>query len=76
MHLLKATEKWKEEINKGKTVGVIFLDFSKAFDSVCHKTLQSKLKASGISGNLFEWLTNYMMNRTQYVQIENQRSKT
>ena len=76
LHLLNATEKWKDEMNNGKTVGVIFLDFSKAFDSVCHKTLQSKLIASGISGDLFQWLTDYMMNRTQYVQIDNQRSKT
>ena len=71
MHLINMTETWREHIEQGKLIGVIFLDFRKAFDSVSHQTLLMKLQAAGISGNLYELLRNYLQNRLQYVSIGN-----
>ena len=50
--MLHLTETRNEALDQGKTVGVLFIDFEKAFDSVCHKTLNIKMQACGISGNL------------------------
>ena len=52
--MLKLTERWKQDLDNGNVVGVLFIDFKKAFDSVCHKTLALKLQANGINGNLFK----------------------
>lgn len=68
MHMLNVTE-WHPEVSCNNSIGVIFLDFSKAFDSVCHHTLKSKMHASGRSGNLFDWCSNYLSNRTQFTLI-------
>ncbi len=47
----------------------VFLDFSKAFDKVWHQGLIYKLVASGIHGNLLDWLSSYLTNRKQRVCI-------
>ena len=54
---------------------IIYLDFSKAFDSVNHKLLIHKLKAFGVNGKLLSWLHSYLSNRTQHVVLEGNESK-
>ena len=49
------TERWKIAIGSGLTVGAVFIDFRKAFDTVPHDILSYKLHAIGISGSLHEW---------------------
>ena len=44
-----------------------FLDFSKAFDTVDHDILISKLFHYGIRGPAHKWFTSYISNRKQYV---------
>ena len=56
-------------------MGVIFIDFRKAFDTVNHKILSYKLQAVGISGDLYRLLLSYLENRAQYVEINEKRSK-
>ena len=46
------TEEWRQELVKNRIVGVLFIDYKKAFDSICHKTMALKLQACGISGNV------------------------
>ena len=56
-------------------VGVIFIDFRKAFDCVDHEILEFKMQGCGISGNLSVWLKDYLNNRKQYVEINGRKSK-
>ena len=49
---------------------IIFLDFSKAFDSIPHQQLLSKLHNMGISGVLHNWFCSYLSHRTQSVRID------
>ena len=62
---LTMTDRWKMDLDKGKTVGAIFVDFRKAFDSISHNILSFKLQAVGLSGNLHEWLMHYLKDRYQ-----------
>lgn len=55
-------------------MGVLFIDFRKAFDSVNHSILLEKLKATGMSGYLFSWLANYLSHRNQFGQISGKKS--
>ena len=48
---------------------VIYLDFKKAFDSVSHNELLTKLWMFGVTGNLWKWFQAYLSNRTQHVQL-------
>ena len=68
------TETWKSALDQGLVVGVLFVDFRKAFDSVNHLILLEKLKATGISGSLFSWFANYLSNRDQFIHISGKKS--
>ena len=69
--LLEVIEIWTNLIDKGIPYDCIYLDFAKAFDKVPHKRSCSKIKAFGIKGNLMNWLSNFLTNRTQSVVINN-----
>ena len=72
--LLYLTETWNHPIDQGKVISAIFIDFRKAFDSVCPAILSHKLQAWGISGNLFKWLNSYLSNRHQFVELNEVKS--
>ena len=52
----------------------IFLDLSKAFDTLDHAILLSKLEACNITGTAHQWITDYFRNTIQYVQIDDSKS--
>ena len=45
--LLTLTEKWKKELDNHKTIGLISMDLSKAFDTLPHNLIVAKLKQHG-----------------------------
>ena len=46
-------------------VGIIFVDFCKAFDSIFHHVLLNKLQAVGVAGDLWCWIKDYLANHYQ-----------
>ena len=48
----------------------LFLDHSKAFDTLDHFSLLEKLSNYGIRGVLLNWCKRYLCNRKQYVVTE------
>jgi len=51
-------------------VAVVALDFSKAFDSVCHTHLLAKLKAYCVTDDGLELMTAYLLGRRQRVKLD------
>ena len=64
--LISLTENTRKNLDKGN-IGCVFVDLQKAFDTVEHDILLSKLKHYGICGH--EWFKSYISNRKQYVSI-------
>ncbi|KAK4824957.1 hypothetical protein QYF61_021645 [Mycteria americana] len=56
-------------VDEGKVVDVLFLDFSKAFDTVAHSILLDKLSNSGMSGFTVGWVKNWLKGRAQRVVV-------
>ena len=52
----------------------MFLDLSKAFDSLDHAILLNKLKYYGVTGTRLQLLKSYLTDRNQFVQIDNTQS--
>ncbi len=51
-------------MDTGDTVDLVFLDFSKAFDSVNHRFLIKKLKAYGINDTFVKWIETFLKEMT------------
>ena len=64
----------RKEIDKGKYVGALFLDLSKAFDTISHGTLLEKLPAYGVNDTELCWFQDYLFNRQQFVVYDKETS--
>ncbi|GAB0186379.1 mitochondrial enolase superfamily member 1 [Grus japonensis] len=51
-------------MDKGRAVDIVYLDFSKAFDTVSHKILIKKLLMYGLDEQTVKWIENWMNERT------------
>lgn len=60
-----------ESINNKKITAALFVDITKAFDTVDHKILLTKLHKCGLRGSIYDWFTSYLENRKQRVKINN-----
>ena len=56
---------------KKQSTIAVYLDFSKAFDTVNHEIFLSKRQHNGIRGVMLSWFKSYLSNRKQYVLIKN-----
>ena len=65
--LLCLVDKISDALENGGYVLGLFLDFSKAFNTVNHETLFAKLEFLGIHGICLQWFRSYLSNREQYV---------
>jgi len=69
LQLLHVIEEWVEWLDEGGSVDVCYLDFMKAFDTVPHRRLASKIRSYGITGHVLAWIQSFLSNRTQRVHI-------
>ena len=69
------TEDWRQALDNGLAVGVVFVDFRKAFDTVSHSLLLQKLQGLGIAGNLWSWIKGYLTNRTPVTVVNGCKSE-
>ena len=53
----------------GKTPVNLYLDLSKAFDTLIHSILLHKIKHYGIDGLAYKLIESYLENRKQYVEF-------
>ena len=67
-------EKWKRGIDNGAYVSALFMELSKAFDTINHNLILVKLKVYGFLANNLNLMHNYLKNRKQKVQISNSSS--
>ena len=72
--LLKITNKWYQNMNQGLLNGFAFLDVKKAFDTVNHEILLSKLSLYGVKRTANAWFQSYLSNRTQVCQVNGKLS--
>ena len=72
--LMDITEKIKETIDSGKFGCGIFIDLKKAFDTVNHKILLSKLEHYGVRDVLLNWFESYLTGRKQFVSFNGESS--
>jgi len=61
-------------VHEGRAVDVVYLDFSKAFDTVSHNILLGKLRKCGLDEWLVRWTENWLNGRTQSVVISGTES--
>ena len=61
-------------VDEGRAVDVVYLDFSKAFNTVSHSLLTGKLRKCGLDEWTVRWIENWLNNRTQRVVINGAES--
>ena len=65
--LLELFDRILKDVDSKKDPFAIFLDLSKAFDTIDHNILINKLNHYGINGTALNWFKSYLSNRCQYV---------
>ena len=63
-----------DNLEQKKHIIGIFLDLSKAFDTICHNKLLVKLENYGIRGNCLNLIKNYLSNRNQMTKFDSEIS--
>ncbi|KAK4821972.1 hypothetical protein QYF61_006171, partial [Mycteria americana] len=66
-NLISFYDKVTRLVDKGKAVDVVYLDSSKAFDTISHSILLEKLAAHGLDGCTLCWIKNWLDGRAQRV---------
>ena len=67
--LLSLPEKWRIMLDRRAYGGVVLMDLSKAFDTLNHDLLISKLQAYGFDCNALNLIKSYLSNRWQWTKI-------
>ena len=73
--LVEITDRLKNAIDRKELTCGIFIDLTKAFDTVDHNILLKKMHNYGIRGNVHNLFKSYLSNRQQYVKVNNANSE-
>ena len=68
-NLIECMDSWTKNFDIGVQTDVLYLDYSKCFDSVSHTKLIFKLSRYGISGSALKWFESFLLGRNQCVKI-------
>ncbi|KAK4830654.1 hypothetical protein QYF61_012534 [Mycteria americana] len=74
-NLISFYDKVTRVMDEGKAVDVVYLDFSKAFDTVSHNILLEKLASHGLDRCTLHWIKNWLDGRAQRVVVTNDRTR-
>ena len=72
--LLETLDDWTSILEEGDTIDALYMDFSKAFDSVPHQRLLRKLRSCGVGGKLLDWIEAFLSGRRQRVTVNGTKS--
>ena len=72
--LLECVNIWASAFKRNVPEHILFIDFKKAFDSVSHKKVISKLNAYGLPLNIVNWISAFLSNRSHQEYINGIKS--
>lgn len=72
--LISFTHKLHRILDQSSKADCVYLDFSKAFDKVCHKLLLHKLSKLQLDDTIMKWIVCFLKNRSQFVSANNHNS--
>lgn len=67
---------WKNALCEKKMIGVVFLDFTRAFETIDRQLLLEKMSRYGFCGNVLKWFKEYLTDRTQKTKFNNATSSS
>lgn len=62
---------WKSALQEGKMIGVVFLDFKRAFETINRNLLLLKMEKYGFGPTVVKWFSGYLSGRTQVTKYGN-----
>ena len=68
--LLECFQDWVVGLSNKRAVDVVYIDFSRAFDSVVYSKLFIKLESYGFNHELLAWIKSFLVDRCQRVVID------
>nr|CAD2163913.1 unnamed protein product [Meloidogyne enterolobii] len=74
--LLEVMDDFTYALENKNSIDTIYFDLAKAFDTVPHSLLVSKLYKMGIQGNILSWINDYLSNRTFTVRVSEEKHCT
>lgn len=72
--IISLTHKIYEALDKRKPSLCVFIDLTKAFDTVCHGKLIQRLEQIGVRGSVLGLFRSYLSERRQYVKMDDVES--
>ena len=72
--LLEATNAWSVNIDNGLLNGVVFIDLTKAFDTIDHEIILRKMSYLGVDQAAMKWFSSYLSGRTQRCNVSGKLS--
>ena len=74
LQILECLNEWTQAVELGRCVGICYLDFCRAFDTVSIPKLLHEASAYGFQGRLLTWLNAFLVNKKLWVKVGNSLS--